>query len=161
MFQFCQWLEKTYIASAIRQSLWLFPAIETVHLLGMALLVVTVIAFDLRLLGLILRQARVSDLKRALLPWSWAAFAIQVVTGVLLFSSEAVKLFANPAFRLKLLLIVLAGIQVALFHSLGFRNLPVWDCTPSATPKAAKLAGFISLILWVSIATAGRFIGFV
>lgn len=160
MFEFCQWLEQTYVASSIRQSLWLFPAIETVHLFGMALLVVTITAFDLRLLGLALGRASVSDVRRALLPWSWTAFAVQVMTGVLLFSSEAVKLFANPAFRLKLVLIVLAGIQVAIFHRIGFRNLPAWDTSPS-TPKAAKLAGFISLVLWLSIAAAGRFIGFV
>lgn len=160
MLEFCQWLEQTYIASAVRQSLWLFPAIETVHLLGMAFLVVTVIAFDLRLLGLILRQLRVSDLRRALLPWSWTAFAIQVITGVLLFSSEAVKLFGNPALRIKLLLIVLAGIQVGVFHQLGYRNLPSWDAGP-ATPKGAKLAGLVSLVLWLSIVAAGRFIGFV
>jgi len=160
MFEFCQWLEQTYVATAIRQSLWLFPAIETVHLLGMAFLVVTISAFDLRLLGLILRRASVSHLRRALLPWTWTAFAVQVVTGFLLFSSEAVKLFANPAFRLKLLLIVLAAIQVAIFHQLGLRNLPAWDTNPS-TPKAAKLAGFVSLVLWLSIAAAGRFIGFV
>ena len=160
MFEFCQWLEQTYVASAIRQSLWLFPAIETVHLLGMAFLVVTIVAFDLRLIGLILRQTRVSDLRRALLPWSWTAFAIQVITGALLFSSEAVKLFANPALRLKLLLIVLAGIQVAIFHQFGFRNLTTWDAAPR-TPMPAKLAGLISLVLWLSIVAAGRFIGFI
>jgi len=160
MFEFCQWLEQTYVASAIRQSLWLFPAIETVHLFGMAFLIVTITAFDLRLLGLILRRASIAHLRRALLPWSWTAFVVQVVTGFLLFSSEAVKLFANPAFRLKLLLIALAGIQVTIFHQIGFRNLPAWD-TNASTPRAAKLAGFISLILWLSIAAAGRFIGFV
>ena len=160
MFSLCQWLDQTYVGSAIRQSLWLFPAIETVHLLGMALLVVTVIAFDLRLLGLMFLRARVSDLKRTLLPWSWAGFGIQVVTGFLLFSSEAVKVYANPAFRLKMLLILLAGIQVLLFQQIGLRKLPDWDSSPS-TPNSAKLAGCISLLLWLGIVAAGRFIGFV
>jgi len=157
---FCKWLEQTHVGSSIRQSLWLFPAIETAHLLGMAVLFVAVATLDLRLLGWFLRRARVSDLARRLLPWIWAAFALQVLTGILLFSSEAVKLYDNPAFRLKLFLILLAGVQALVFQLTAFRNLAAWDDRPTL-PLGAKLSGALSLLLWTAIVTAGRFIGFV
>jgi hypothetical protein len=148
------------MGSSIRESLWLFPAIETVHLLGMAVLVAAVAAFDLRLLGWTFRHSRVTDLALRLLPWAWAAFAVQVVTGVLLFSSEAVKIYGNPAFRLKLLLILLAGVQALLFQFTAYRHLPAWD-NRNTLPFAAKLSGAVSLLLWIAIVAAGRFIGFV
>jgi len=125
----------------------------------MAALVASVGAFDLRLLGLAFRRTRLSDFSHRLLPWAWAAFAVQVITGLLLFSSEAVKLYDNPAFRLKLLLIALAGVQALLFQFLSFRNLSVWDERDNS-PLGAKLAAGLSLLLWLAVVTAGRFIGF-
>jgi len=132
MLPFCRWLEQTSVGAGVRESLWLFPAIETVHLLGMAALVGTITVFDLRLLGWMLRRERVSDLARRLLPWSWAGFALQVVTGGLLFTSEAIKVYTNPAFRVKMLLIFLAGLHALIFHwmtarfCLRGRRLRVW-----------------------------------
>jgi hypothetical protein len=159
MLAFCKWLEHTAIGSSIRESLWLFPAIESVHLIGMALLLGTVAAYDLRLLGFVLRRHRVSDLTRRLIPWCWLGFALQVLTGSLLFSSEAVKIYVNPAFRLKLLLILLAGVQALLFHFTSHRKVSDWD-TASSTPLSAKLSAVASLLLWTSVVAAGRFIGF-
>jgi hypothetical protein len=159
MLALCKWLEQTWVGGGIRQSLWLFPAIETLHLLGMAALVGTITVYDLRLLGWLLRRERVSDLTRRLLPWAWAGFAVQVVTGALLFSSEAVKVYANPAFRVKMLLILLAGLQALFFQWTSYRNVASWDDS-EVTPAGAKVAGFISILLWVGIVAAGRFIGF-
>jgi hypothetical protein len=147
------------VGAAVRESIWLFPAIETLHLLGMALLVTTIIVFDLRLLGWILPQVRVSVFSRRLLPWTWLGFLLQVVTGLLLFSSETAKVYTNPAFRLKMMLILLAGIQALLFHFTIYRRVTSWD--DSITPLAAKLSGIISILLWLAIVAAGRFIGFV
>jgi hypothetical protein len=160
MLEFCQWLDQTAVGSTIRQSLWLFPAIETVHLLGMAALVGTITVLDLRLLGWAMPQRRVSEVTARLLPWAWLGFGVQVVTGVLLFSSEAVKIYGNPAFRLKMLLLLLAGIQALLFQTVVSRKLPTWDDRP-ALPVMAKVMGMISILLWLAIVTAGRFIGFV
>ena len=148
------------MGASIRESLWLFPAIETLHLLGMALLFATVAAYDLRLLGLALRGQRVSKVASKLLPWTWLGFAVQVITGTLLFSSEALKIYTNPAFRLKILLILLAGAQALAFHRLAYRNVSAWD-VDAPTPISAKLAGALSLLLWTSVVAAGRFIGFV
>ena len=147
------------MGGGIRQSLWLFPAIETLHLLGMAALVGTITVYDLRLLGWMLRRERVSFLTRRLLPWAWAGFAVQVVTGALLFSSEAVKVYGNPAFRVKMLLILLAGAQALIFQWTTYRNVATWDDS-QVMPAGAKVAGFISILLWIGIVAAGRFIGF-
>jgi hypothetical protein len=160
MLEFCQWLDQTSVGSAIRQSLWLFPAIETVHLLGMAALVGTISVLDLRLLGWAMPQRRISEVTARLLPWAWFSFGVQVVTGTLLFSSEAVKIYGNPAFRLKMFFLLLAGIQALIFQTVVSRKLPAWDDRPSL-PVMAKVMGMISILLWVAIVTAGRFIGFV
>jgi len=148
------------VGAGIRESLWLFPAIETVHLLGMAVLVGSIAVFDLRLLGWMWRRDRVTELAKGLLPWSWAGFAVQVVTGALLFSSEAVKVYANPAFRLKMILIFLAGLHALVFHWSVYGDVASWD-ESEVLPAGAKVAGFVSLLLWVGIVAAGRFIGFV
>jgi len=160
MLEFCQWLEQTSVGTAIRQSLWLFPAIETVHLLGMAALVATVTVLDLRLLGWRARQQSISQIAARTIPWAWAGFTLQVVTGALLFSSEAVKIHDNPAFRVKMLLLLLAGVQALIFQTSMSRRLPDWDQGPSP-PAVAKIMGLTSFLLWVGIVTAGRFIGFV
>ena len=160
MLEFCQWLDQTAVGSTIRQSLWLFPAIETVHLLGMAALVGTITVLDLRLLGWTMPQRRVSEVVARLLPWTWLGFGVQVVTGALLFSSEAVKIYGNPAFRLKMLFLLLAGIQALIFQTVVSRKLPAWDDRP-APPVMARITGMISMLLWIAIVTAGRFIGFV
>ena len=157
---FCQWLQQTYVGASVRESLWLFPAIETLHLLGMAVLIVTITIFDLRLLGWILRSDPVAPLGRRLLPWTWCAFAVQVVTGTILFSSEAVKLYGNPAFRAKLLLLLLVGLQALIFHRTAYRDVEQWD-QQLEVPVVAKIVGCLSLLLWIGIVTAGRFIGFV
>jgi hypothetical protein len=156
----CKWLDQSAVGAAVRESLWLFPAIETVHLLGMAALVGSVAVLDLRLLGWAMRQERVSALSGKLLPWAWAGFAVQVVTGVLLFSSEAVKVYSNPAFRLKMLLIFLAGMHALIFHRIVYRDVTNWD-EGALLPMKAKVSGFVSILLWVGIVTSGRFIGFV
>lgn len=159
MLALCKWLEQTWVGGGIRQSLWLFPAIETLHLLGMAALVGTITVYDLRLLGWILRRERVSDLTRRLLPWAWAGFAVQVITGALLFSSEAVKVYDNPAFRVKILLILLVGAQALIFQWTSYRNVATWDDS-QVMPAGAKMAGCISILLWIGIVAAGRLIGF-
>jgi uncharacterized membrane protein len=160
MLALCKWLEQTAVGASVRQSEWLFPAIETVHLLGMAVLIGSIGVFDLRLLGWAMRRERVAALGARLLPWTWAAFAVQVITGVLLFASEAVKVYTNPAFRLKMLLILLAGVQAVIFHRFVYRDVKTSDAS-AILPISARIAGLFSLLSWVGVVAAGRFIGFV
>src|SRR5215471_11737376 len=157
MLEFCQWLDQSSVGMAIRQSLWLFPAIETVHLLGMAALVGTIGVLDLRLLGWVARGRPVSEMAGRLIPFAWLGFVAQVITGALLFSSEAVKIYGNPAFRLKMLLLLLAGLQALIFQTVISGKLAAWDERESL-PVLAKVAGLSSLLLWVGVVTAGRFI---
>lgn len=157
---FCKWLEQTPIGASVRQSLWLFPAVETVHLLGMAALLAMIGAFDLRLAGFILRGERVSSVARRLLPPAWAAFAVQVITGALLFASEATHMVANPAFRVKMVLIILAGVHALIFHYTAHRNMPAWD-DKLPPPAMVRIAGLLSLLLWMGVVAAGRWIGFI
>src|SRR6266481_5062225 len=111
IFVVCQWLEQTSIGTVIRESLWLFPVIETVHIFGIILLVGATSILDLRLIGLTFRDEAVSELAQRFLPWAWAGFLIQVVTGLLLFSSEATKMYGNLGFEIKMLMILVAGIN--------------------------------------------------
>ena len=159
LLAWCKWLEQTSVGASVRQSLWLFPAIETIHLLGMAALLAAIGAFDLRLIGVVLRDQSLSRLSARLLPWAWVAFAMQVISGGLLFSSEAARMVVNPAFRLKVVPILLAGAHACVFQLLARRGLPAWS---SATPPlAARVAGCTSLLLWIGVVAAGRWIGFI
>jgi hypothetical protein len=161
MLEFCQWLEQTPVGASVRQSLWLFPILETLHLLGMTALLGVIGTFDLRLLGWVLRRLPVAQMAKKLLPWAWAGFSVQVVTGGLLFTSEAVKLSTNPAFRIKLLLIALAGVHGLVFHHwTRYGDMQAWD-DRGALPLKARVAGLISLLLWAGVVAAGRWIGFV
>jgi hypothetical protein len=160
IFAFCQWLEQTDWATSIRQSLWLFPTIETVHLFGVVVLVGATSLLDLRLLGLTMKREPVSKISGRLLPWAWVGFAVQVTSGAMLFASEATRCFGNVAFRLKMIMILLAGINALAFHVTVYRRVAGWDSS-MATPAAAKFAGCFSILLWFGIVAAGRWIAFV
>jgi uncharacterized membrane protein len=156
----CVWLEQTAVGSHVRESLWLFPVIETVHIFGIILLVGATSILDLRLMGVTFREEPVSKLARRFLPWAWAGFIIQVTTGLLLFSSEATKMYGNLGFDVKMLLILAAGINAFVFHEISYRSVGRWDNDPVA-PLAARAAGVISILLWFGIVAAGRWIAYV
>jgi len=157
VLQWCLRLENTGPAVLVRESTWLFPAIETLHLIGIVLLVGSTSVLDLRLLGAALPGTSIANLTRRVLPWAWAGFLVQLVTGGLLFASEAVKTYPNGAFRLKMLMIVGAGLNAMMFHLTTNRRAPQWERDRS-TPIAAKIAGLTSIALWFGIVIAGRFI---
>ncbi len=157
---FCEAVEETAVAQMMAGSSWLFPAVESLHLVGMILLVGSITVFDLRLLGLAMRRESVSHLAARLLPATWAAFGVMAVSGTLLFTSDAVaKYCTNPVFGIKLLLLLLAGVNMLAFHFAIHRSAGAWDESPS-TPLWAKLVGSFSVILWACVVFAGRWIGF-
>jgi hypothetical protein len=159
MFAFCQWLENSSWATAIHQSLWLFPMLETAHLFGIISLVGATSALDLRLIGLTMKGEPVSRIARRLLPWAWAGLTIQVLTGFCLFASEATRCYENKAFRIKMVMLLLAGLNALIFHQTVYRRVARWDDS-SAAPLGAKFAGFCSILLWFGIVAAGRWIAF-
>src|ERR1700720_2912588 len=132
IFAICQWLEQTYVGTTIRESLWLFPIIETVHIFGIILLVGATSILDLRLMGLTFRDEPVSKLAERFLPWAWAGFLIQVATGLLLFSSEATKTYGNLGFEIKMLFIMVAGMNAFVFHEIAYQSAGKWDNDPVA-----------------------------
>jgi hypothetical protein len=159
LFTFCQWLENTSLGTAVRESSWLFPTIETGHLFGIISLVASTSILDLRLLNLVFRRESVSKLVDRCMVWAWTGFAVQVITGFLLFSSEATKMYGSRVFQIKLLLILLAGLNGLVFHLLAFRKVAAWDNAP-VTPLSARFAGFFSILLWFGIVAAGRWISY-
>jgi uncharacterized protein DUF6644 len=156
----CVWLEQTGVGTTIRESLWLFPVIETVHIFGIILLVGATSILDLRLMGLTFRDESVSLIAGRFIPWALAGFIIQVVTGFLLFSSEATKMYGNLGFQIKMLLILIAGINALVFHSVAYKSVGKWDRDPVG-PLSARAAGLISILLWFGIVAAGRWIAYV
>ena len=156
---FFKWLEDTAVGSHIAGSLWLFPFIESLHVWGIVVLVGATGTLDLRLLGLVMKETPVSKLNGQLLRWAWAGFAVMVISGPLLFSSEATKLYNNGAFILKMILILLAGTNALVFHTTVYKRVDQWDLA-AATPIGAKLAGAFSLVLWVGVIFAGRWIAY-
>jgi hypothetical protein len=152
------WLQDLPLPTQIRESEWMFPTIETVHVFALVLVVGSIITVDLRLLGLANRDRPFSQLAREMLPWTWTAFVVAAIAGVLMFSSKAVVYFSNIPFRLKMLCLLLAGMNMLWFHWAGTRHLATWDT--SMPPPRARLAGAASLLLWSTIVAAGRWIGF-
>lgn len=151
-------IEHSPLALAMRHDLWLYPAVEIVHIIGFVLLVGSVAMFDLRLLGLS-RELPVQRLARHLLPWTWGALLIIVPTGLLMFITHAGDFLANRAFQLKLLLIMCAGINAALFHAGVYRTVLNWDTGRSA-PFSARLHAVASLAIWISVIACGRLLAY-
>ena len=152
-------LEGTPFATAIREGALLFPWIESIHVLAITLVVGTISVVDLRLLGLPAHQTGLRKLMKDVLPFTWGAFLVAAVTGFLLFSSAAVKYSGEITFQVKMVLLVLAGLNMTVFHVITYRSIELWDEVIN-TPFAAKLAGGSSLVLWASVVLFGRLVGF-
>ena len=153
-----RWLENTGIAVTVRESAWLYPAVETLHIIGFVVLVGGAAMFDLRLLGAS-RGLPVSDTARHLLKWSRAGLLVVVPAGLLLFVSSATALSVNPAFRLKLVLLAAAGVNAYVFHHWPFKTVTEWNREVPA-PTGAKISALVSLVLWASVISCGRFIAY-
>jgi hypothetical protein len=129
-----------------------------VHMFGIVVLVGATSILDMRLLGLMLRDEPVSKLARATLRWAWISFTVMIVTGALMFVAEATKCYNSAPFRLKMVMIALAGLNALIFHSFAYRGVKRWEI--GVTPFAAKFAGALSILFWFGIVAAGRWIAF-
>jgi hypothetical protein len=152
------WLESSAVAVAMRQWQWLYPAVEIVHIAGIATLVGGALMFDLRLLGLS-RGLPVAALAAHLLPWSRVGLGLVAMSGVLMFTAHATEWAENPAFRVKMLLIVAAGLNAWAFHRWPFRGVARWDREVVAPPRA-RLAAIASIALWLSVIACGRLLAY-
>jgi hypothetical protein len=160
--QFLLALEATPLAAAMRGEgswEWLFPIIETIHVLGLATVFGSILMVDLRLLGWTSRSVAVSRLSSEVLPITWGAYAVAAITGSLMFIAKAHNYFFNLQFELKFLCMLLAGINMLIFHYGIYRTVPAWD-SRLPPPIAARSAGAVSVILWMGVVFFGRWIGF-
>lgn len=151
-------LENMPFAVAIVEGDNLFPWIETVHVIAIVAVVGTISVVDLRLLGVKAHVPSARRLMAQLLPVTWLVFAIALVSGLLMFASKATTYAANGPFQAKMILLVLAGLNMALFHAVAHRDIAAWDL--GRPPPAARLAGAVSLTLWCAVLACGRWIGF-
>lgn len=156
---FLKSVEGTNFATTLRDSIWMFPIIEAVHVMSFTLVVGTIAIIDLRLLGLASIQRSFQRMSSDILKWTWSAFILTVVTGLMMFTTNARVYYHNPFFRAKMILLVLAGVNVAVFELTVGRSRGAWDKAPSA-PRVGKAVGVLSLVLWISIIFMGRIIGF-
>jgi hypothetical protein len=153
LLPFFEWCESTWIGHAIRSSQWLFPAIEAVHLLGLCLLGGAVLVLDLRMLGVGLRQP-IAEVARDARPWLVASVVVMLLTGTALFLSESIKCYHNTSFWVKI-----TTLPIALLFTFTIRERISRRATADTT-ATTKIVALASLMLWLTVAAAGRWIGF-
>lgn len=158
--EICDWLQATSLGQAVKTSDFLFPTIETVHVLAIAMVVGSVAVLDLRLLGLVWRERSITDLSAEILPWTWICYGIAAVAGFLLFTSNATTYIETGVFQMKFLAMGLAGLNMVAYRFRTCRTIARWD-KAMPPPAAVRLAGGVSLALWIMVVFCGRWIGFV
>lgn len=154
-----RWIEATGLATRIRESLLLFPVLESIHVIGLALVFGTISIIDLRLLGIASTERPFKRMASDILKWTWGAFVLTALTGSLMFMTNASVYYHNFYFRSKMALLVLAGINMLSFELILGRAVHRWD-KAAAAPPAGRAVAVLSLALWISVIFAGRLIGF-
>jgi len=159
LLRFCDWLANTQWSIALHESRWEYSIVESVHVLTLCLFLGMAVMLDLRLLGLTMRRAAVSEVVKQLLPWTLAGFVLMVISGSLLFYAIPVRTYQSIFFRAKVLMLISAGLNVWLFHSTTYHKVSEWERDP-VPPKRARMAAGLSLALWAGIVIAGRMIAY-
>ena len=155
----CQLLNDSSFGTVIRESDYAYSIIESVHVISITLLVGTIAVLDLRMLGLLLQPIAITRIARAVIPLAWSGFALMFLSGLLLFWAEAAKMYGNPAFRVKVILLALVGLNPLIFHTTVYRRVHEWEGLRSS-PWRARIAAIFSLALWGGIIVAGRAIAY-
>jgi apolipoprotein N-acyltransferase len=159
LLPFVQWLAKTPGSTALHESVYAYPLVESAHVLTLCVFLGLAVMFDLRLLGITLTRVPMSQLKQRLGPWMTAGFIVMVVTGAMLFYAIPVRSYQSVWFRTKAVALVLAGLNAFVFHRRIDRRIEEWDRDP-VPPRAARRAGARSLVLWTVIVVCGRMIAY-
>jgi hypothetical protein len=151
-------VEASGLGQAMRQWLWLYPGVETVHIAGIGMLFGSIAVLDLRLLGLS-KGISAKSLAGHVLPWTAASFLLIVPSGLMMFVAHASEFIASPVFVLKMGVIFTAGVNAAVFHAGVFRSAGRWD-VDATPPLAARAAAALSLLLWLSVIACGRLLAY-
>ena len=157
LLRLCEWLAATPWSIALHESGYMYLVVLTVHVLTLCVLVGITAMLDLRLLGLTLRGVPASEVLTRLLPWAVAGFFVMVASGALLFYADPVMKYRNIFFRLKMVTLILAVLNVWVFHRGTYRDVAMWDLDP-VSPRGARMAAGLSLALWAVMITLGRLI---
>jgi hypothetical protein len=152
-------IENTPMSVFMRENVLAFPLVESVHVLALTLVLGTVAMVDLRLLGVSARNHAITKLSNDIIPITWGAFVLAAITGGLLFISKATDYMSNFFFLGKMVLMILAGINMGIFEFFTSRSIKNWD-TDTPTPIGAKIAATLSLLFWIGVVVFGRWIGF-
>lgn len=159
MEAFFRWLSNTGVGAAVRENDSLFPWTESLHVLALTIVVGSIAIVDLRLLGIASGKRPISKLMKDVLPVTWVGFIGALITGLIMFISHAVTYVGNTFFQMKMLALVLVGVNVVVFHGMTVRSLAQWD-TAEKVPMPVRVAGATSLLLWTCVIVFGRWIGF-
>jgi hypothetical protein len=159
MLEFCEWLATTGWSIALHESLYMYPLVETTHVLSIMLFVGTISFVDFRLLGWTLRDVPASEVVARIVPWTVAGFVIALVTGALLFYAIPVRTYLSIFFRIKMALLVVAGVNTWLIHRYLERTSAEWDGA-ARPPLRARIAGGVSLFCWATVIVTGRMIAY-
>jgi hypothetical protein len=154
-----EWLAKTPWSVALHESQYMWPFTESLHVLMLTLFVGSTAMLDLRLLGVGFTSVPVSEVTGRLLPWTRAAFAVMVTTGLMLFYATPVTYYQSIFFRIKVVLLCVAGINIFVFHSRTQRTVATWD-RDARPPRAARIAAVVSLLAWAGVVVSGRLIAY-
>jgi hypothetical protein len=159
LYELCQWLQSTSWATGIRESLNLYPALYTLHIFGFVIMVTATSVLDLRVLGLGLQSRSISNVAHLTLPWARAGLISNVTTGFLVFAAQAVDMYTNTAFRFKIAMVMLAGLNILMLDRAIKGSEGKWQ-EPGRSPSAIRWSAVISILLWFGIVAMSRVIGF-
>src|SRR5688572_11219915 len=154
---FLEWLQSTWVGLLVAESLWGYPLLETIHSLGMAMLIGSLGLINLRVLGVKPELPLLG--MRQLVPLAWVGFTLNAISGTLLFTSDAVYFFASYTFRIKMILIVLGGLNAALLGQRVFREAAA-GAVAAAPAAGTKWIAATSLVFWIGAVCAGRLIAY-
>jgi hypothetical protein len=154
-----KWVEALPLAVLIHQKAWLFTTIQIIHVVAISIVIGSIAVMDLRLLGVGSRGRLVTEIAREVLPVTWVAFVIAALAGSLMFISQATAYYMNTTFWVKMGIMLLAGINMAVFELITVRGVQTWDVSP-APPLPARVAGGVSLMCWLLVFVFGRWTSF-
>jgi len=153
-------IEAWPFAEAIRTSIWWFPVVETIHVIAIVFVLGSIALVDLRLIGAVSRERPITHVSAEMLPWTWVSFAIAAISGTALFTAQAVRYVDTIYFDMKMIIMLVAGINMLYFEYVTKKTAVHWD-RDARPPANVRFAGATSLILWLGVVTTGRFIGFI
>jgi len=159
LFHLCEQIEATSLGVFVRESIWGFPILVAIHIIGLVFSAGIVVWLDLRLVGISMTGVPVSRVYRRLMPLAFLGFAVMLVSGGTILTGFATSAYKNPYFRVKVIALILAGLNAIVYHTNIERRITLWDRLPTP-PLPARMAGIISIAAWATVILAGRMMAY-